>query len=51
MRGILRHLVGLFHSTPPVPPSPVGPPDEDGEDWWEPSWIWVAGDLDEQGDR
>ncbi|MER6782631.1 MULTISPECIES: hypothetical protein [unclassified Streptomyces] len=52
MRGILRRLVGLFRSAPPVPPAPAGPPDEGGEDWWGPSWIWVAGDLDdEQGDR
>ncbi|MFK0045864.1 hypothetical protein ACIQU4_17370 [Streptomyces sp. NPDC090741] len=52
MRGILRRLASLFRPAPPLPPPPVGLLSDYEDDWWGPSWIWVAGDLDdEQGDR
>ncbi|MEU8432322.1 hypothetical protein AB0F18_05335 [Streptomyces sp. NPDC029216] len=48
MKNILRRLAARFRSTPPIPPPPTGLPDEWGEDWWEPSWIWEPGDLDDE---
>ncbi|WP_158710201.1 hypothetical protein [Streptomyces katrae] len=51
MRTFLRRLFAAPRPAAPTPPASTDLPDEDA-DWWGPSWIWVAGDLDdEEADR
>ncbi|MGW6857324.1 hypothetical protein [Streptomyces xanthophaeus] len=51
MRAFLRRLFAALWPAAPTPSASPDLPDENDGDWWGPSWIWVAGDLDREDDR